>query len=192
MQTTPDSPSPFTQKLPFYQNLRMIWAAIAITSFAAMGYAFYAEHILELKPCNLCMLQRGSMTLLGGIALIAFLQNSEKKSARFIYVALADLAALSGVILAGRHVWLQHLPEYQVPACGPDFDFLINQFPLIEVITEIFQGSGQCAEIQWQFLGLSMPEVLLGLFIGLWSLCHYALFLIIKEIKKQKTQENIS
>jgi len=159
------------------QYARILWLFIAGTCIAAMGYALYAEHILKLAPCNLCMLQRGSMISLGVIALIACLYFPKQRLVRVGYAILGDIAAISGVILAGRHVWLQHLPKDRVPACGPPFDYLVSQFPITEVIQEIFSGSGDCAEVQWQLLGFSMPELLLGLFIGLSIACGLQLIL---------------
>lgn len=155
------SQSPLLYQLK--QKTRTIWGLIAAVCALAMAYALYTEHLGGLEPCNLCMLQRGSMITLGVIALLAFLHNPAK-TGQIVYAILADLAALSGVILAGRHVWLQHLPEDKVPACGPPFDYLVSQFPITEVIQEIFSGSGDCAKVQWEFIGFSMPEILLGLF----------------------------
>lgn len=146
---------------------RLVWLAIALFCAAGMGYAIYAEKVLGLMPCNLCMLQRGSMSALGIVSFIAFLHGSKTKIFQYFYIALANLSALSGLILAGRHVWLQHLPADKVPACGPPFDYLVSNFAFLEVVQEIFSGSGDCAEIKWQFLGFSMPECLLAVFFAL-------------------------
>ena len=83
------------------------------------------------------------------------------------------LAAVAGGGVAARHVWLQHLPPEQVPACGPGLDFMLDSFGLGEVLRMVLSGSGECAEVDWSFLGLSMPAwvlicvALLGLY-GLW------------------------
>ena len=53
--------------------------------------------------------------------------------------------------------WLQNLPPEEVPTCGPGFDFIVNTFPLSQALSMIFTGSGECADIDWQFLGLTMP-----------------------------------
>lgn len=70
-----------------------------------------------------------------------------------------------GLGLAGRQVWLQHLPADQVPECGPDLEFMMEVFPLKDVIMTVLQGSGECAEVQWQFLGFSMPEWMVLVFL---------------------------
>lgn len=158
-----------------------LWAFILAICSISMAYALYTQYFLHLEPCNFCMLQRGSMIGVGIIALIAFIHNPSGKPGRLIYASLADLIAVSGIIVAGRHVWLQHLPEDQVPACGPPFDYLVTQFPITEVIQEIMSGSGDCAEVQWQFFGFSMPECVLAIFIFLTLLCQRQTFLAFKE-----------
>lgn len=171
---------------------RLIWAMIVVLCAAAMAYAYYAEHILGLDPCNLCMLQRGSMTALGLIAFLACAHNPTQTVFKLGYAIVADLAALSGLILAGRHVYLQHLPEDQVPACGPPFDYLVSHFPIMDVIQEIFTGSGACAEVKWSFLGFSMPEVLLVVFAGLLLVCQIQLLTSLIKSPERETPEKSS
>ena len=93
---------------------------------------------------------------------------------RRIYAVGILLAAGAGVGVAGRHVWLQNLPPDEVPSCGPGFDYIIDSFPLADALKLIFSGSGECASIDWQFLGLSMPAwvviaVLLTGVFGVWN-----------------------
>lgn len=138
-----------------------------------MGYALYAEHGLMLTPCPLCVFQRLAVIAIGVIFLLAALQNPDGWGRR-IYAALILVAAGAGVGVAGRHVWLQNLPPDKVPSCGPGFDYIIDSFPLADALKLIFSGSGECASIDWRFLGLSMPAwvviavISVGVF-GLWN-----------------------
>ena len=84
---------------------------------------------------------------------------------RMIKTRLTLLFTIGGLISAGRHVWLQHLPADQVPACGPGLNYLLDTLPLGQVLDMVFRGSGECAQISWQFLGFSLPEVTLMMFI---------------------------
>lgn len=131
-----------------------------LTGFAAcaalMGYALYAEHVLMLEPCPLCVFQRIAVILLGIVLLLAALHHPAGRG-RTIYAVLTGLVATGGALVAGRHVWLQHLPPDQVPACGPGFEYIIESFPLSEALRMVFTGSGECAVSDWSFLGLSMP-----------------------------------
>lgn len=121
-----------------------------------MAYALYAEHYLLLAPCPLCVFQRMSVIVLGIIFLIAALHNPAGWG-RHVYTSLILAATGSGVGVAGRHVWLQNLPPDQVPACGAGYDYIMDTLPFTEALSVIFTGSGECATIDWQFLGLTMP-----------------------------------
>lgn len=141
---------------------------------AMMGYALYAQHVLGLIPCPLCVFQRMSLIALGIVLLIAAVHNPAAWGRR-IYAFLVILAAGTGAGVAGRHVWLQSLPPEQVPSCGPGFDYIMESFPLADALGVIFSGSGECAEVQWLFLGLSLPTwvlinfVLIGGFGVAWN-----------------------
>ena len=136
-----------------------------------MAYALYAEHVLLLAPCPLCVFQRMAVIGLGLVFLVAALHNPAGWG-RHVYTALVAVAAGAGIGVAGRHVWLQNLPPDQVPSCGPGFDYIIDSFPLADALRLIFTGSGECATIDWQFFGLSMPTwvVISVTFVGLFGL----------------------
>ena len=121
-----------------------------------MAYALYAEHVLFLMPCPLCILQRIAVISMGVVFLVSAIHDPTGFG-RKIYAALVAIAATAGAVVAGRHVWLQVMPEDQVPACGPGYDYIIESFPFSEALALIFAGSGECADIDWSFLGLSMP-----------------------------------
>jgi disulfide bond formation protein DsbB len=138
-----------------------------------MGFALYAQHVLLLEPCPLCVFQRVATILLGIVFLAAALHNPGTTGAR-VYAALVALVAGCGVGIAGWHVRLQNLPPSDVPSCGPGFDYIIENFALFDALGMIFQGSGECAEVVWRLLGLSMPTwVVIGLgglgIAGVWN-----------------------
>ncbi len=140
---------------------------------ALMGYALYAQYFLMLEPCPLCILQRIAVVGMGLVFLLAALHNPGGVG-RFAYALLLVVPMSLGAIVAGRHAWLQMLPEEQVPACGPGLDYMWENFPLADVINMVFRGSGECADVDWQLLGLSMPAwvfiavIALGS-IGIWN-----------------------
>ena len=138
-----------------------------------MAYALYAEHALLLEPCPLCVFQRMATIATGLVFLLAALHAPGAVGRRW-YGGLIALTAGAGIGVAGRHVWLQNLPPDQVPACGPGFDYIVDAFPLSEALRLIFTGSGECATIDWSFLGFSMPAWVLVCFVllfafGIWT-----------------------
>ena len=139
-----------------------------------MGYALYAEYQLYMEPCPLCVFQRMAVIGLGIFFLLAALHNPSGKTGRAVYGGGMLVAALAGIGVAGRHVWLQSLPPEKVPACGPGFGYIIDSFPLSDALAMIFTGSGECATVDWSFLGLSMPAwVLISVTVlgavGVWN-----------------------
>lgn len=149
---------------------RRLWnlAGFGIAA-ALMGYALFAQHVQGYEPCPLCVLQRMSMIALGIVFAVAALHAPRGPGAR-VYGLLGALVALTGAGVAGWHVRLQNLPPSEVPACGPGYDYIMDTFGWLQGLSMIFTGSGECATIDWSFLGLSMPAWVLLWFLALAAL----------------------
>ena len=131
-----------------------------------LAFALYLEHFKGLDACPLCIFQRIAYILIALVAFIAFIHNP-KNLTLVIYKSLTIIIALSGALIAGRQVWLQHLPPELVPECGPGLDYMLNVFPFADAIKMVLTGSGECAEVKWRFVSLSIPEWSLFFFIGI-------------------------
>ncbi len=150
-------------QLTTYRNLQLL---LVVMTALGMGYAlFFLQRYMGLSPCPLCIFQRIGLIVMGGFALIAALGNPKS----IILKLTLWLGSVAGIVwatgVAARHVWLQHLPADQVPSCGPGLDYWLDTLPMKQVLNEVFAGSGECAEVAWRFLGLSIPEQSL-LFFG--------------------------
>lgn len=121
-----------------------------------MAYAYYAQYVLKLEPCPLCMFQRVAVLLIGVVCAVAALHRPGTLGSRG-YAMFGLMASLLGMLIAGRHIWLQSLPKDQLPSCAPPLDFMWNNFPFGDMLRTVLMTSGECANIDWQFLGLSMP-----------------------------------
>lgn len=151
---------------------RALFLILAILPAISLVYAYYLEYYQGLEPCPLCMLQRIPMLFLVVFWGLAFLIYP---FAARIMGFLASLSALTGVLLSARHVWIQQLPKDQVPSCGPSFEYLFNNFSWLEALRETIMTSGQCAKIDWQIYGVTLPMLTLLFFMiwfiaGLWVL----------------------
>ena len=133
---------------------------------ALLGYAYYLELHEGLEPCPLCIFQRIGVIAVGIVFLAAALHNPGRLG-RHIYGVLIALTAAAGASVSGRHLWIQSLPGDQVPDCGADLEYLLEMLPIMEVIERVFTHSGECADIVWSFLGLTMPGWVLIWFIGM-------------------------
>ena len=154
-------------------NRRLYYAAPALIIAALLGYGYYLQYVLGLEPCPLCMVQRAFFYLLIATFVIAAL-HAPSRVGTWIYAAFVVLFATGGAATAGRQVWLQHLPADKVPQCGPDLFFMLENMPLSRTLQKLIQGSGECAAVDWKFLGLSIAGWALVWFI---ALAVYALWL---------------
>jgi protein dithiol:quinone oxidoreductase len=162
-------------KLPLPEP-RLTYLIIAFFTLMMMIIAiFYFQKALGLLPCPMCVAQRGFTMAVGVIAMAAFLHNPGILGQR-LYSLMIIGAALGGGSVSARQVWLQSLPEDQIPACGPTLDWMLTaNFPMQEIVAAMFFGEGSCAEIHWQLMGLSIPGWTLVAFIllaaaGSWQL----------------------
>jgi len=151
-----------------WQRVSNRWLYLAGALFCAglMGFALFLQYIKHQDPCPLCMVQRVIFIALLAVFALAALHGPKRVGER-VYAALVVLLSLTGVGVASRHIWIQHLPKDQVPACGPGLDYMLDTMPMSRVLKELMHGSGECAEKGWTFLTLGIPE---------WSLiCYIAL-----------------
>lgn len=150
------------RQLTTYRNLQVFLVIMAVIG---MSFAlFFLQRYMGFSPCPLCIFQRIGLMIMGGFALIAAIFDPKSKIVRLL-LWLGSLAGIGwAAVVAGRHVWLQHLPADQVPSCGPGLDYWLDTLPMQQVLKEVFAGSGECASIEWTFMGLSIPEQSLILF----------------------------
>ncbi len=147
--------------MPSTRSLFFIGFLFCTAMLAVAGYFQFLEH---LEPCPLCILQRIFVLFVAIVLLLAVLHNPHGWGIK-VYAFLAGMIALAGVAISARHVWLQNLPADQVPSCGPGLNFMLDNFPLSEAIDMVLRGSGECAEVLWTFMGLSIPAWTLIAFI---------------------------
>jgi len=155
---------------------RLVFFGLVLMAVFSMLFArLYLQEVLDLAACPLCMTQRVFVVLWGVFALIAVLHNPRGWGLR-VYGILCALAAIAGGAVAARHVWLQHLPPDQVPACGPSLEYMLETLPFSETLSIVMMGDGNCAETMWTFLGLSIPEQTLALFAVATAICLWQTF----------------
>ncbi|HVN43332.1 MAG TPA: disulfide bond formation protein B [Steroidobacteraceae bacterium] len=135
-----------------------------------MAYALFCQYGLHLQPCPLCVLQRISVISGGLLFLAAAVHNPKNVGAR-VYGVLIGLALFAGMAVASRHIWIIAQPEGTVAECGASLDYMMDVLPWREVLGKVLKGSGECAKIDWHFLGLNMPTwVLISLVcVASWS-----------------------
>jgi len=152
------------------QSPRILYSIIFAICASLLGFGLYLEHVVGLEPCPLCIFQRVAYIVIAVISLIGAIHNPQKLFER-IYASLILIASLCGAGIAGRQIWLQHLPEDKIPECGPGLEYMLDTFPFTDALRMILSGSGECAEVQWTFLSFSIAEWSIVCFSGLIITC---------------------
>lgn len=147
---------------------RFIYFGLFLFSLLLLAVSFILQWGFHLAPCSLCMIDRVLIALSALLFVIALCHNP-KRCGVWVYSILGSLFSLSGILATSRHLWLLQLPPDKVPECTPGLDYLLNVFPLTEVVKIILSSAGECAQQNHTFAGLSLPG---------WTLIAFILLLI--------------
>jgi disulfide bond formation protein DsbB len=148
-------------------TFRSLFMVAELATLTLLGAAYVLEYHFQLEPCSLCLLQR---YILWGIVLLllaGILQNC-KRISRLIYTTGIGIFSSLGIALAGRHVWLQHLPPSpDIPTCTAGIEKMLAFQPLLEVLKAVLTESQSCARVDFTILGFSLSFWSLMYFIAL-------------------------
>ena len=152
----------------------------AILSFFVIGLALLIQLIYKLEPCPLCITQRIIFIAIGFI-FVFFLFFKHNVQTRITHLLILTSASIVGIIFSGRHVMIQE-KWITVPAeCGIDLGYMFENFPLTQAMNLLFKGTGDCSNIDWSFIGITLPQL---------SLIGYVIFLTIAIITFLKIKKN--
>ena len=121
-----------------------------------LAYALLTQFYEGLEPCPLCIFQRIGVALLGVMFLAAALHHP-RGNGRYGYALAIALTGLATAAVAARHIYVQSLPPGSLPSCGAPLAVLMKFMPVWQLIRKVLSGSGECAVVNWRFLGLTMP-----------------------------------
>ncbi|KFL35596.1 disulfide bond formation protein B [Arenimonas donghaensis] len=153
---------------PFAWGFRAQFLTGFALCVALLAYALYVQFGMLMMPCPLCILQRVAFAAMAVVFLVGGLHSPKGRVGRAIYGLLAFVPAAAGGVVAARHVWLQSLPPSEVPLCtSMGLDYMVEAMGPFKALAKVLEGSGECAKVDWSFLGLSMPAWTLAWFIGL-------------------------
>ncbi len=151
---------------PFAWSFRAQFLAGALACAALLAYALYEQFQIGLEPCPKCIFQRIAFIAMG-VFFLAGAAHGPGRIGRRVYAVLVAIAAVVGSIVAIRHLVVQFTPQDPLMSgCGPGLNYLLDAFPLAEAVKKAFMATGDCGDIDWTFLGLTMPA---------WTLIWYVL-----------------
>jgi protein dithiol:quinone oxidoreductase len=143
------------------KNIRFVLLAVSLASFALIGAALYLQHVENMLPCPLCVIQRYAFAAVALLTLLgAFLPLAV---ARFL-AGLSALAALTGGGVAIYHLWIKAHPTV---SCGIDpLETSLNTIPTAKLLPFVFKADGLCTTEYAPIFGLSIPQWALIWFVA--------------------------
>ncbi len=156
-------------------NFRTTNIIVFLACVGLIATAYYMEYVMYLDPCPLCMVQRVAVVLVGIACLAAFLHNPKRRG-KIVYSVIQLLFCLGGATAAARHVWLQNAPSDKIPECFPGIGTIFARNPLFEALAIVVSGTGECVEVSWMFLGLSIPGWTLVAFLCFAAVAIFQIF----------------
>lgn len=153
----------FLLQLKRFSHSRLSWALLLIFVIFFELCALYFQHIILLPPCVMCIYERIAMLGISVAALIGLI-NPKLSILRWCGLILWGVSAYEGLVLSLQHVDYQLNPS---PFNTCDLFVTFPQWaPLDQWVPWMFEAYGDCSDISWQFLTLSMPQWLIIIFAG--------------------------
>lgn len=142
---------------------------IALIGACCGAGSFFAQYVLLLNPCPLCILQRIAVLSVTLAAVIAALLPSKRLLWRLYSAVLVSIPAVWGWGVAAYQIWLQSLPEMERPSCGAPWSFRLRDWPLFDFWEPVIRGFGDCGT----------REYVLGVPLPVWSIAFFSVVLLL-------------
>lgn len=135
------------------------WLLLTLTALFLEISALFFQYGLELKPCILCIYQRLAIWAIFFAGLIGSVYYQHIWARLIAYLTWA-VGAIWGGIIALEHYEAETNSNPFFASCEfvPNFP---SWAPLHDWLPLLFAAEGDCSNLDWQFLGFSMPQVMM-------------------------------
>ncbi|KPU82297.1 disulfide bond formation protein DsbB, partial [Psychromonas sp. PRT-SC03] len=150
---------------------RWPWLLLASSALILELCALFFQHVMHLEPCVMCVYERLAML---GVVITGLVGAICPRFLLLRLIAFAGwiVSSFLGLQLALEHTKYQLDPSpFAVCAFLPNFP---TWAPLHIWFPWLFNPTGDCSSIVWQFLGYTMPQWLIVSFV-----IYIILFIII-------------
>lgn len=143
---------------------------ILMLAVFVVSASFYFEYVIGLRPCSLCLMQRGCVLAILLTTLVGLLRSKLLSKSGFLWIQMSWV--LLGLFFSSRQLWLQFHPSMQ-GVCMPGLDVLIAYFSWADVLKALLLGETDCGSVRYHLLGLSLATwtwfyfISMGLLFGL-------------------------
>ena len=133
--------------------------AIGLACLGAVGAALYAQHVLDMRPCPWCILQRLLFLVVAAVALLgAALRRPLRRVAAGVVLPLAVAGVTAAVY--------QHEVASKQYSCALTFaDQLLGALGVEQLWPAVFGVTATCAEAAVSLLGVPFEYWSLALFV---------------------------
>ncbi|MCY7296826.1 disulfide bond formation protein DsbB [Alteromonas sp. a30] len=147
------------------------WGVLFFSALCLELSALYFQYGMGLEPCIMCIYQRTAVlgVLLSGL-LVYLINNTLTRLLGFIGWGVS---AIWGLFIAIEHVDIQTAANPFFVTCEIVPNFPV---PLHDWVPAFFAATGDCGDIDWSFLSLSMPQWMIVIF-GAYSLVFIGVLL---------------
>lgn len=152
-----------------------IWVVL-LTAFFCTAGSLYAQYIMGMNPCVLCIVQRVALLCIAVFSLLCLLLPLSKRWAVHLTTLFVSIPTLGGLATAAYQIWLQSLPLDQQPSCGSPWSFRLRHMPLFDWYEPLIRGTGNCGIVE-RIVGIPLPmisaivfcSVLIWLWLAWWK-----------------------
>jgi protein dithiol:quinone oxidoreductase len=132
------------------------WQILALSALLFELTALYFQYAMGLAPCIMCIYQRVAVLAIFCAGIIGSV-GYNFVLARIAAYALWATGSIWGILLAVEHVEMQSATFSLFFTCEftPNFP---SWAPLHQWLPALFEATGDCGKISWEFLGYSMPQ----------------------------------
>ena len=140
--------------------------ALGAICVALVCGSVFVQHVLQVEPCPLCIVQRLTYAALAIVFLVAGLVGA-RAGLRRALLGLAVALILAGIGVAAYQSQLQLFPPAAAATCSPSLSYMFDTLSAGEVAGRLFQGHGDCSDTSFTILGLTLAQISLGVFASL-------------------------
>ena len=149
------------KKLSSLSNDKRPWGLLFVSVLSLEMAALYFQHVMDLRPCIMCIYQRTALFGVMFAAIPAMLVNNV--ITRLVGYVGWGISAVWGLLIAIEHVDIQTAANPFFATCEFEPNFP-SWAPLHEWLPTIFGATGDCGDINWSFMDISMPQWMIVIF----------------------------
>lgn len=161
------------ERIGDWTEQKWAWATLFGSAAVLEMVALYFQYGMGLEPCIMCIYQRTAVFGVLFAGLFPLLKNNI--ITRLIGFVVWGISAIWGLLIAIEHVDLQMETNPFFVSCEivPNFPSFM---PLHHWLPNIFAATGDCGNIDWQFLDMSMPQWMIVIFAAYSAVFTVVLF----------------